>query len=190
MQSAKNRLEMAVSPQAKQTPPPGQPDIDTSTYQGELTQDQKHPAKCSPGQLAALGFCPQSKSRQGAGGLSAWNDPEEHSSLRANPTPKFQSHQGAVRRWSDRVGADNTAASGEGWRWAGWDEHPSPASQRSKHRARAHKNANKPGPPSLCSFLQSPWGLGFPTGWRGTPSPHPALTQSKSVPPRELTPCP
>lgn len=79
MQSAKNRLEMAVSPQAKQTSPPEQPDMDSSIHQAELTQDQKTRCKVQPKTTWLL--VPQIKADRGAGDLGAWNDPEEHSSL-------------------------------------------------------------------------------------------------------------
>lgn len=54
MQSAKNRLEMAVSPQAKQTSPPEQPDMNSSTQQAELTQDQETRCEVQPRQLGFL----------------------------------------------------------------------------------------------------------------------------------------
>lgn len=158
MQSAKNRLEMAVSPQAKQTPPPEQPATDHSTHQAESTQEQ-NPCKTQDN-WQLLASCPQNKTDSGTGDLSAWNDPEGQSSLCANP-PRFRSHQGAGRKWSDsrQTTWEQAEKYGGG---AGQGEHRSPAvptqstdSQRSKHRVRAHKNAKKPSAPSLCSFLQS-----------------------------------
>lgn len=86
MQSAKNRLEMAVSPQAKQTPPPEQPATDHSTHQAESTQEQ-NPCKTQDN-WQLLASCPQNKTDSGTGDLSAWNDPEGQSSLCANP-PRF-----------------------------------------------------------------------------------------------------
>lgn len=101
MQSAKNRLEMAVSPQAKQTFPPWQPDTDSSTHQTKLTQDQKHTGKCSPRELGAPWLLAhQIKTNGGPQDLSSWNDP---SSLYM-PASQLQSHQGAARRWSNRIG--------------------------------------------------------------------------------------
>jgi hypothetical protein len=90
MQSAKNRLEMAGPPQAKQTLPRAeQPDRDGSAHQAELPQDLK-PGKVQPRTAGSSWLLvPKIKAEGrvgGAGDLSAWNDPEEHSYLCANPT--------------------------------------------------------------------------------------------------------
>lgn len=66
MQSAKNRLEMAVSPQAKQTSPPEQPDMDSSTHQAELTQDQETRCEVQPKTTCLL--VPQIKADRGCWG--------------------------------------------------------------------------------------------------------------------------
>lgn len=173
MQSAKNRLEMAVSPQAKQTSPPEQPDMDSSTHHAELTQGQETRCEVQPKTTWLL--VPPKK--QGVLGTSV---PGEHSSLWATPPPKVRSHQGAVRRWSGRAGRRHRSE----WRVWRWGEHlwcppQRTHSQRSKHRVRARENDSKP---------TSPWGLGFP---QAGGDPHHTLPSPRaSSAPRRLNPCP
>lgn len=178
MQSAKNRLEMAVSPQAKQTPPPEQPATDHSTHQAESTQEQ-NPCKTQDN-WQLLASCPQNKTDSGTGDLSAWNDPEGQSSLCANPPgsgpTKGQGGDG-VTVGRQHGSKQRSTEAGQGRASTGALQCP-PRVQTAKGASTGSGLIRTLRNPALPPYVHSCslWGLEYPAGWRRpltTPCPHP-----------------